>query len=557
MSTDPSNRLGKWFHRCSSVSNRGSVLGWLAVVTGALLLWFSISIPGWVCWLLGLLLFARRETHRPDSCDVPYAWLWLTLVLATGLLLRTWGLSHVPPGCWQDEAETGLETLRILAHDWFVFTPNNNGRGSLQFFWTAPFFAVFGSRLEILRLAMALIGVVSIFASWRMLRPAAGPWMALAAAAFLSFSFWDVRVSRLGFDAVMTPLLDILVVAAVWQGYRRRSLTWFLGSGLLLAVANYGYAASRFSVLLWLAALWLLRDRGWDRSSRGRAWIAAATGLLLGILPLAHYAWSHPRDFFQRPRQVSVLDKVGSERSLKPWLRTTRATLRMLLERGDANPRHNLPGRPMLDPITGALLAAGLAAAWRSRHDPWNQVMGAWLGIALMGGGSLTEPAPHGLRTLSAVVPIAFFAGRGLQEAISAMTDPRRRTGAAAVVLALLAVFTSVGYFRFYARDPRVGPEFSAQATLAGQYLRDHPREKIAIISRSLSVPVVKFTANRPDLAITALDPAVMPELPDAVYLFARRDELPGWMNAEPAAVSQHTGPMGEAIFRYKRNPPY
>ncbi len=76
---------------------------------------------------------------------------------------------------------------------------------------------------------------------------------------------------------------------------------------------------------------------------------------------------------------------------------------------GDRNGRHNLPGEPMLDPITGTLLVLGVALRlWRIRQ-PGSWLLLAWLILMLAPGiFSLDFESPQSLRAIGSL-PAAYM----------------------------------------------------------------------------------------------------------------------------------------------------
>ncbi len=92
--------------------------------------------------------------------------------------------------------------------------------------------------------------------------------------------------------------------------------------------------------------------------------------------------------------------------------------------RGDPNGRHNLPGRPMLDAISGALFVLGVALAAVRLHRPRWALLLLWPAWTLLGGIlSLSFEAPQSLRAngalpaayLLAVAPI-YLLGKTVQD---------------------------------------------------------------------------------------------------------------------------------------------
>src|SRR6185369_2108283 len=118
--------------------------------------------------------------------------------------------------------------------------------------------------------------------------------------------------------------------------------------------------------------------RALRRGARGLA-PAGLLALLLAsaffvYLPVFQYARSHEREFGERMRTVSAVHASSMAELARILLvpspeqrqafdvlgKNARKHAAMFHLEGDWNGRHNLPGAPMLDPVTGFLFAAGL-----------------------------------------------------------------------------------------------------------------------------------------------------------------------------------------------------
>lgn len=575
-----------------------SLIFWILTVSGVILLHAQQSVLGWVCVLGGFVWALRTPALRAVPLPAPALsrraeLLGLAAIILVAAGLRWWGLGTVPPACWFDEAQNGLETLHILRGDWFFFTPNNNGRGALQFFWTAPFFWVFGSTVTSLRLASAVIGVATVPLVWLLGRKLSGAWTGLAAAGFLACSYWHVTISRIGFDAIFTPAFDTAMLLCLVLALENASWAWFAASGLLLGLANYGYAASRASLLLLVLALILIvrsAPDGWQRYRKGV--LVSGLAALITLAPLLYLTVRRPDVLGERPSQV-LAPTAGA------MLRNLRATLRMFHERGDGNARHNLPGRPMLDPAAGALMLAGLALAWqRRRGAPWPksgappnnlaspansagdilqrrcslpsrahpglsalqdgfpfQLVLAWLGVYTLTAGMLTDAAPHGLRMLSALLPACLLAAWGLERAFTdlRLNAPAWRGLALAVLIAGLGSATAYTYFRVYPRHPATRPAFSPHAYEVGRFLRTLPAGTLVQVSRRFDPGVVSFVSGREE-RMPDLDFSVTESRPDPwVRIMLSPDEAPWFMQSGAYAWREIQTPRGERFWVCER----
>jgi len=506
----------------------------LAALAGALVLRWGSPWVGWpllvaaavAAWRLG----PREAATTTGTMSFAQELGVLGAITAVGAMLRFLSLDVMPPGLWFDEAENGLETLRLMAGHVFVFTPNNNGRGALQFFWTAPFFAAFGATPWALRAAIAAAGTLTIPVAWLLFRRLAGGGWALFAAGLLAVSSWHLHVSRIAFDVAFTPLMDLLAIHAAMLAVGG-STGWLLATGALAGIANYGYQASRVTPLIAGAFL-----RG---SRRGRVAIAAAA-FAACLLPLLVYAVRHPGQFVQRGRQVTIARDMVEQRSLAPLARSVGGTVRMFHQQGDENPRHNDPGRPMLDPVTGALFVLGLV--WGHRLAPRGVFAPAmaWLLLPLVFGGVLTVKAPHANRTVAAIPAVCLFATWGARGLLGAI---RWRVAVAVVLIVLAGTFGVGAYFVAYASYPGLEEAFSANATDVGEFMRTLPPGTAVTTVGELNPSVVAFVAGRPMASFRSLGREAIASALDEPGVVIVRDGTP--LPPGAVAVESRTGRFG------------
>ena len=160
-----------------------------------------------------------------------------------------------------------------------------------------------------------------------------------------------------------------------------------------------------------------------------------ALAALLATAPLILFALTEPDIFWARVQKTFIFaDKAPAER-LPTLLGNIRVHLLMFNVRGDPNGRHNLPGRPMLDAISGALFVLGVALAAVRLHRPRWALLLLWPAWTLLGGIlSLSFEAPQSLRAngslpaayLLAVVPL-YLLGKSVRDPSPAL--PQRGRG--------------------------------------------------------------------------------------------------------------------------------
>src|SRR5262245_17479100 len=139
----------------------------------------------------------------------------------------------------------------------------------------------------------------------------------------------------------------------------------------------------------------------------------------------------------------------------------------MLHLRGDKNPRHNIPGAPQLDPITGALFLVGLLVVLRSSGLDRPRRVGLlafWL-LPLI-PSAVSDSAPHALRALGAVPAICVIAALGLDRFARAAATRFAPAYPVLVVLMLIGagVLNWHAYFYQWASRPEVAAGFNTDA---------------------------------------------------------------------------------------------
>lgn len=352
------------------------------------------------------------------------ALIGLTLAAAA---LRLWHLGSLPPGLHVDEAFNILDARAVLAGWQPVFLPANAGREVLYTYWQALLLGLGGESAATARLASALIGVLTVPATWAFVRrlPVARPArVALLAAAFTAFSYWHLHFSRFGIRAVLFPLVVTGVIWTWWELVRpMRQAAVSVGKG------EFGGAPAGMMTAEIVGERGADSDRGgtgdgeggtdavWagagradvgradaGRTDPGRKRQLAVFGPLLGLavyahpvgralalVPAAHaaYRWLRWRD--GRPARLLALALAGALVVAlpvvvfwlrQPWLFTSHAgetsilaagptavavnlakVLAMFNLAGDPAAWRNLAGRPVFDVLTGVLFLLGLANA--------------------------------------------------------------------------------------------------------------------------------------------------------------------------------------------------
>ncbi|GIW10641.1 MAG: hypothetical protein KatS3mg061_1698 [Dehalococcoidia bacterium] len=341
--------------------------------------------------------------------------LLLGLALAVGLWLRLSDLASLPFGVWYDEAVVGLGARAILENPTYrpiFYVENQNPAANI--YLAALSMRFFGETPLALRVPTALAGALGIPAVFFLTRRLFGsPRIALLAAWFLAVSSWHVTLSRFPTStAIYTMTLDLLVLFFLTRGVQDRRPADFALAGLLLGLDLQFYFPARLTLvvvmlLLGLACLW----RQDLRRPALQGALVTVLGLAVTVAPLAWFALRFPEEFNRRLGVASVLPEVERAGSWAPLADNLTKHLLMFNVAGDRNGRHNLPGRPMLDPLLAPLFVLGLGMALLLGRRPSGPLLVGWWGVMLAAGVlSLNFEAPQGLRSSGAVGPTLILA---------------------------------------------------------------------------------------------------------------------------------------------------
>jgi len=433
-----------------------------SVVTAALVALGNVGTLAFLAWLASLAagLAAFRRTgpeHRLTGRD----WFVLAFLLALAGFFRLYRIGEIPSGPWVDELAAAANAVDLAGRapfapfattpmfeagpDW-VHTPNLYLYYCYAVLWLSGF-----SPLGV-KLISVLPGIATPPLLYMLGRRFLSRESALLAAGLLAVSHWQVTVGRWGWDEVLVTALTVAAFAALFAGVQDERPSSFFLAGVVTGLAQYAYAAARLSALAAMAFLALHALQA--RRRRGLVQLGVfAAGIVQAVVPIAVYWIAHPTTFAVREREISILPKLLAG-DLRPLLENLRAYGLMLLVRGDANPRQNLPGLPMLDLVAGILFVVGLVAAVAAwRRAEWQLTL-LWLSIGLLGGLlSHPESAPNSYRVGIVAPACMLLAGMGWQAALGIARGARPGALAgssaylAAGLVALSGVLTFANYF--------------------------------------------------------------------------------------------------------------
>ncbi|MBN1356629.1 hypothetical protein JXA40_10250 [bacterium] len=351
----------------------------------------------------------------------------LICMLAVGL--RLYRYRDVPPGIFQDDALFMSEGERLIrSGSLSLWSDQMNGNATLMMYWNGLIALWVKNRILAMRLAPALLGVLTIaLYPWifrNLLKPSQILWMMLITA----YSHYHINYSRIPWDQVTVPLFSATAFFMMVRGLTEtRCRAAFIASGAAVSLGLYGYAGYRIMPFI-VFGLAVMNAQTFKRYLRQKCWIGHILSALVVITPLGLFLLRHPGKFTQRSGLVDIFPTFMKYFDPIPALFQTFKTILMTVFIGDGvTPRHNTPGYPALDPVTGAFFLIGLSVLFLRRVELqrlffWLEPAGTiilrgailwWIGLGAF-ASSLTFEAPHFSRSINLQVPLFLVASLGV-----------------------------------------------------------------------------------------------------------------------------------------------
>lgn len=408
----------------------------------------------------------RQAAGSPPRVGAVPRWVEVCAFLgiaALAIFLRVYRLEQIPAGIYVDETNGALDSLYVLegrpdspfGTGWYE-TPNG------YIFYMAALFKLFGANYYSLKAASVIPAVLTVLAVYPLGRVLFGPATAMSAMFLVAVSRWHLTMSRWGWNEVAPPVFQVLGTFFLVRGLRDRRGLDFAAGGLISGLMIYTYLSSRLALatLALFGVYWLLTDpdgpiRSWRRHWKGFVLFGLAAAIAMA--PIAVTYLTDPFTFTNRMVQISVFNEVRDTHSYQPLIDNIVRHLKFFHQSGDMSGKHNFPGEPETDPVTGLLFVIGLAYGLMRLRDRRRGLLWIWMLLAMSAGVfSVRHEAPQAYRTLNAVPAIALLAGdvltrcaRGLlwlrPAAASATAPPARLFSTGAATLIVVSALAAAG----------------------------------------------------------------------------------------------------------------
>lgn len=177
----------------------------------------------------------------------------LIFILIIGSLVRIYNIGGMPNGLNIDEASSGYDAFSILKYGVdrngnsfpVVLYAWGSGQSILYSIIMIPFVAICGLTEFAIRAPMAIIGVVSVFLMYYLLKNIfENKKIAIVGTLFFAICPWHIMKSRWGMECNLFPDLILFSVLLLVLGLRNKKKFLQVLAFVMLGISSYSYATS-------------------------------------------------------------------------------------------------------------------------------------------------------------------------------------------------------------------------------------------------------------------------------------------------------------------------
>ncbi|HCU98859.1 MAG TPA: hypothetical protein DGM69_05870 [Chloroflexi bacterium] len=332
----------------------------------------------------------------------------LTCIIGLGACLRFYQISSAPSAINYDEALNGLTAIQILDGKYPELLSFDDGREPLHFYLASLSISIFGNTPGALRLPFVTCSLLLVFIVYLISKELYGVKVGMIASLLCACTVWTMYLGRYATRSVLFGLVAGIAFYCALCAWRINKTSIWLLSGFWIGVSYYTYPINLFvipTIVFVFFGTYL-----WSRDK----FLSNRRGILLMVLlmllissPMFISRIQLVEQSFGRPRSLSVFYEGQTYYEMLRTLFTQLALVgRMFFIRGDYNPLHNIPGRPVFDLFMIVPFVFGIARLFNKNDKMRGLLVVFWIMIFLL-PTLLSKNAPHFLRSVG-ILPIIF-----------------------------------------------------------------------------------------------------------------------------------------------------
>jgi len=485
---------------------------------------YSIKPQAYLWYVFAAVIFAAAEiSYRyrrvvsgapevPEKSTLKTEIVFISIITAVAAFFRLYIINETPGGFAYDEATISQNAVEMITKGsmygvkYPVYVGGDIMHAAFPIYIVAFVFKLFGAGIVQGRATMAVIGIITAVAVYFMTRRMFGIKAAFIMGLIFAVMRWHVNFSRITFYAIYAVLIGVLAVYYIYMALSRKKTFDFAMMGGLLGLNAYGYVPGRmlYPAVIVTALFLAVKNFAFYRENLKKILISVGVFFIV-FAPLGLYFAGHPSQFMARTNQTSLLNeqlvqrwwagKFTREQAIKD---TFEKTFQMFTRQGDQNPRHNIPGKPVLDIVTGGLAVLGLGFMLINILNVFYFFVIS-LFLFFLVPGLLTIEAPQSLRVIYSMIPITIFAGLVLNRFFVYAGEQftgKGRKAAFAIALAGCAAIIGINYndyFLLQAKNNACWSNFDTTGRSAAEYVLSKGDDWYGLVDPSLTTNAFNF----------------------------------------------------------------
>ncbi len=423
--------------------------------------------------------------------------LIVLLITFVALIIRVYKLDEIPPGNWYDEAINGLDALSILKSKIppIFFSTEGHPREALYMYLTLLTFKIFGVSYITLRLTSVIVGTLTIPILYLFAKEFFDRKTAFLSIIILTVFRWHIHFSRLAFRTVLTPLFLLLVFYFLKKGFVKKKTIFFIVAGICFGLGFYTYLAFRLIILILVIYL-IAEFRKYSVKEYSRYLFLFILSAIIIFVPLLVDYVIHPFHLFGRSQEISLF-KNGFADGINLILLNMKNVAMMFAFKGDHVAKHNIPFKPVFDPIIAMIFYLGLTMSiLKMKKSPSYLLIVSWFFVMLL-TTILSYGSPNMLRSFAITPVCAIFIAIGIYTITDKMKNKFSSHLSVIFIVIILCYFSLIElhrYFVIWAHHPKTYLEFNTNFADAARTLNEvYTNESIFVYEPLFKHPTFNF----------------------------------------------------------------
>lgn len=433
--------------------------------------------------LKNMLLIGIKDKLKTFNEEIGMKWLYLSLIIFVAFLLRVIKLDKIPLGLYSDEAlfgyhsfclaETGRDQDGNLFPVFFkIFAGVHSG--GVYYYCAALINKLLGPSIFSIRFTSCLLGLISIFFTYKLVKLYFNKPEALVCAFLLTISPWHIQISRVAMEQSSLVCFFVISVYLFSLGLRGND-KYIIFSSIPIGLSFYSYVIARLFVPLFYFIFLLLNCE--KLKEKKKSLFICLLICLIMMVPFVKYSLKY--DLQNRYNYLSITNKQFSiEPAKKEFKKLNLSFLtenncilvpaifiknyfkhmstNFLLKNGDKNLRHHVGGRGQILEFTFWMSIVGFFYLIFKKQKGL-YIFSIWLLLFPVPASLTWESVPHALRAVCGLPIFDILAAVGFVSLLSLirklLESKNKVIGVIISIFLLFLIIRGVSDFKNYLED--------------------------------------------------------------------------------------------------------